>query len=111
VAELMVPIFRVADAEVAARWYGRLGFSVEGVHRFAPDLPRYMFLRLGDVWLQLSEHAGDARPHGLAYLYVDDVDAIAAEFGVPVETQPWAREIQLTDPDGNRLRIGTRITA
>jgi hypothetical protein len=24
-----------------------------------------------------------------------------------VIVQPWAREIQLTDPDGNRLRIGT----
>jgi hypothetical protein len=35
------------------------------------------------------------------------VDAIAAEFGVEVDNQPWAREIQLTDPDGNRIRIGT----
>ncbi len=24
-----------------------------------------------------------------------------------VEEMPWAREIQLRDPDGNRLRIGT----
>lgn len=31
----------------------------------------------------------------------------AAEFGFAVEAQPWAREIELTDPDGNRLRIGT----
>lgn len=30
--------------------------------------------------------------------YVDDVDTIATEFGVEVDTQPWAREIQLTDP-------------
>ena len=35
-------------------------------------------------------------------------NAIAEEFGAAVETQPWAREIELTDPDGNRLRIGTR---
>jgi hypothetical protein len=105
---MMVPIFRVADGEAAATWYARLGFEVDGVHRFAPDLPRYMFLRRGDVWLHLSEHLGDARPGTLVYLYVDDVDAIAEEFGVTVETQPWAREIQLTDPDGNRLRIGTR---
>jgi hypothetical protein len=111
VAELMVPIFRVADGEAAARWYARLGFSVDGVHRFAPDLPRYMFLRRGDVWLHLSEHLGDARPHALVYFYVDDVDTIAAEFGAAIQSQPWAREIQLTDPDGNRLRIGTRTTA
>jgi hypothetical protein len=43
-------------------------------------------------------------------VYVDDVDAIAAEFGVTVEVQPWGREIELTDPDGNRLRLGTRST-
>ncbi|MET0145211.1 MAG: glyoxalase superfamily protein [Jiangellaceae bacterium] len=108
VPELMVPVFRVADGEAAAEWYERLGFAVDGVHRFAPDLPRYMYLRRGDVWLHLSEHLGDARPETLVYLYVDDVDAIADEFGVTVQTQPWAREIELTDPDGNRLRIGTR---
>jgi catechol 2,3-dioxygenase-like lactoylglutathione lyase family enzyme len=107
----MVPIFRVTDGEAAAAWYERLGFSVEGVHRFAPGLPRYVYLRRGDVWLHLSEHEGDARPDTLVYFYVDDVNAIAAEFGATVETQPWAREIELTDPDGNRLRIGTRLTA
>ena len=38
-----------------------------------------------------------------------DVDAIAKEFGCPIQDQPWAREVKLTDPDGNRLRIGQRI--
>lgn len=46
-------------------------------------------------------------PDTLVYFYVNDVDAIASEFGVVVEEQPWAREISLTDQDGNRLRIGT----
>ena len=110
VNELMVPVFRVADGETAAAWYERLGFSVEGVHRFEPDLPRYMNLRRGNVWLHLSEHEGDARPETLVYFYVEDVDAIAEEFGATVEIQPWAREIELTDPDGNRLRIGTPPT-
>lgn len=103
-----MPIFRVADGEAAATWYERLGFTVDGVHRFAPDLPQYMYLRRGDVWLHLSEHLGDARPDTLVYFYVDDVEAIADEFGATVTVQPWAREIALTDPDGNRLRIGTR---
>ena len=56
--------------------------------------------------LHLSEHTGDATPGTLVYLYVDDLDAVAAEFGVAVTTQPWAREVGLTDPDGNRLRVG-----
>ena len=102
-----MPIFRVADAREAAGWYERLGFAVVGEHRFAPDLPLYLFLRRGDdVWLHLSEHTGDATPGTLVYLYVDDVDAVSAEFGVPVSTQPWAREVELADPDGNRLRVG-----
>jgi len=104
---MMVPILRVGDGEVTAAWYRRLGFEVEGVHRFAPDMPRYVFLRRNDVRLHLSEHLGDARPNTLVYLYVDDVDTIARAFDVVVRTQPWAREIELTDPDGNRLRIGT----
>ncbi len=106
--EELVPIFRVANGHEAAQWYARLGFSVEGEHRFTPQLPLYLFLRRGGNALHLSEHTGDARPNTLVYLYVDDVDVIAAEFGVTVRIQPWAREIELTDPDGNRLRIGQR---
>lgn len=104
--EQLVPIFRVQDGYASARWYARLGFVVEGEHRFAPQLPLYLFLRRGGMVLHLSEHVGDARPGTLVYMYVDDVDSIAAEFGVEVIDQPWCREVQLTDPDGNRWRIG-----
>lgn len=110
-AEQLVPIFRVADGRAAAGWYERLGFTVEGEHRFTPDLPLYLYLRQGDSYLHLSEHQGDANPGSLVYFYVDDVDAVAEEFGVTVRRQPWAREVELTDPDGNRLRIGTRVAA
>ncbi len=102
-----MPVFRVADSAATAEWYRRWGFAVIGEHRFAPELPSYMFLERDGVHLHLSEHTGDAHPDTLVYFYVDDVDAIAAEFGVTVRTQPWAREIELRDPDGNRLRIGT----
>ncbi len=107
-AEQIIPIFRVEDGGKAAHWYSRLGFNVEREHRFSPDLPLYLFLVRGNSRLHLSEHLGDAKPESLAYLYVDDVDAIATEFGVPIKEQPWAREVSLTDPDGNRLRIGQR---
>jgi hypothetical protein len=107
VPESIAPIFRVADGHAAAGWYARLGFAVTGEHRFAPDLPLYLFLRRGaDVFIHLSEHTGDARPDTLVYLVVDDLDAVAAEFGTPVTTQPWGREVELTDPDGNRWRVG-----
>jgi len=45
------------------------------------------------------------------YFWVDDVDAVAAEFETPVDTRPWARETSLTDPDGNRLRVATASAA
>ena len=106
-ADTIVPIFRVSDGYETAKWYARLGFDVVGEHRFAPDLPLYMFLERNGVQLHLSEHEGDATPHSLVYFWVDDVDRVAAEFGATVNVQPWAREITLVDPDGNRLRVGT----
>jgi catechol 2,3-dioxygenase-like lactoylglutathione lyase family enzyme len=108
--EELIPIFQVSDAKKTAAWYVRLDFEIEGEHRFAPTLPLYLFLRRGDARLHLSEHKGDGRPGSLVYLWVDDVDAIAAEFGVKVVQQPWARQVDLRDPDGNLLRIGERNT-
>ncbi|MBF6177343.1 glyoxalase superfamily protein [Nocardia otitidiscaviarum] len=105
--EQVVPILRVADAATAVRWYERLGFTQRWEHRFEPGLPAFVEVARGDMRLFLSEHTGDARPDTLVYLSVRDVDAVAAEFGVAVEDAPWAREIELRDPDGNRLRIGT----
>lgn len=106
-AEEMVPVFRVADAASTARWYARMGFRVVGEHRFTPELPQYLFLERSGIHLHLSEHAGDAPPDSLVYFWVHDVDLIASEFGVEVTDQPWAREIELEDPDGNRLRVAT----
>ncbi len=104
--EELVPVFRVANAHETAKWYARLGFIIEGEHRFASELPLYLLLRRGSNALHLSEHEGDARPNTLVYLYVNNIDEIAAEFSVEIKDQPWAREVSLTDPDGNRLRIG-----
>ncbi|OKI81395.1 glyoxalase superfamily protein [Streptomyces sp. CB02414] len=105
--EEAIPVLRVADAAAAVRWYARLGFAAQWEHRFEPGLPAFVEVARGRVRLFLSEHAGDARPDTLVYLRVTDVDAVAAEFGVRVGEVPWAREVELRDPDGNRLRVGT----
>jgi catechol 2,3-dioxygenase-like lactoylglutathione lyase family enzyme len=105
--EEAIPILHVTDAAAAVAWYERLGFTKEWEHRFEPGFPAFVSVARGPVRLFLSEHKGDARPDTLVYLRVLDVDAIAAEFGVTVEEAPWAREIAIRDPDGNRLRIGT----
>jgi catechol 2,3-dioxygenase-like lactoylglutathione lyase family enzyme len=108
VNEEAIPILRVEDAAAAVEWYARLGFVKQWEHRFEPGFPAFVEVARGAVRLFLSEHEGDARPDTLVYLRLRDVDAVAAEFGVRVQDQPWgAREIELRDPDGNRLRVGT----
>lgn len=102
----MVPIFRVKDARKTAAFYERIGFTLEGTHQFEPNLPVYAFLRRGDAQLHLSEHRGDAPKKSLAYFWVDDLDAIAEALDQTVDQQPWARELTVVDPDGNRLRCG-----
>lgn len=106
----VIPILRVRNAADAVAWYQRLGFTQEWEHRFEPGFPAFVSIARGQMRLFLSEHTGDARPDTLIYLRVRNVDTIAAELGAPVEQLPWAREIQLRDPDGNRLRIGTPIS-
>jgi catechol 2,3-dioxygenase-like lactoylglutathione lyase family enzyme len=108
VTEQVVPVLRADDAQRAVAWYERLGFTKTDEHRFEPGFPAFVTIDRGEIRLFLSEHTGDARPDTLVYMFVEDVDAIAREFGVEVEVAPWAREIELRDPDGNRLRIGTR---
>ena len=106
--EEAIPVLRVEDAARSASWFSRLGYIQEWVHRFEPSFPAFVSLaRHGGSRLFLSEHRGDARPDTLVYIRVADVDAIALEFGVEVIEQPWAREVHLKDPDGNRLRLGT----
>ena len=101
----VVPILKVTDVDRALRWWQRLGFSEEFRHQFGPDLPRFVGVERGECRVYLSEHEGDAAGPGLVYLWVTDVDAVAAEFGVQVEEMPWARDCEITDPDGNRVRV------
>ncbi|KUM78342.1 glyoxalase superfamily protein [Streptomyces curacoi] len=105
-AEEVIPILRVGDATEAVGWYARLGFVQQWEHRFEPGLPVFTEVARGRVRIYLSEHEGDARPDTLVYLRVADIDAVATEFGVRVEEAPWGRELELRDPDGNRIRVG-----
>ena len=100
-----VPILRVADADVAVKWYERLGFTKQWEHRFDPDCPAFVSIVYGGTRLFLSEHRGDAWPDTLVHLFVSDVDAVEAEFGRPTGEPPYGCEFELRDPDGNRLRI------
>jgi len=104
-----VPILRVADADAAVRWYERLGFTKQWEYRFDPGCPAFVSIACGGTRLFLSEHRGDARPDTLIGLYVSDVDAVEAEFGRPDGEPPYGCELELRDPDGNRLRIARLV--
>ncbi|NND76308.1 MAG: VOC family protein [Ilumatobacter sp.] len=107
----VVPIFRVTDAAAAVDWYRRLGFEQVFEHRFAPDMPAYVGIKRDDAQIHLSEHAGDALHPGLAYVWVDAVDPLAALFDATVDEMPWARDFEVSDPDGNRLRLAEPVAA
>lgn len=102
---LAVPILLVADVDAALPWWQRLGFSEEFRHQFEPGFPRFVGLERDDARIYLSEHKGDAAGPGLVYLWVDDVDTVAREFGVTIDEMPWARDCEISDPDGNRVRV------
>jgi catechol 2,3-dioxygenase-like lactoylglutathione lyase family enzyme len=105
--EEAIAVLRVTDATQSFEWYRRLGYEKEWTYSFEPGMPVAASLaRQGAARLMLSEHAGDAKPEGLVYLYLDDIEAVAREFEVGIIEQPWGREIHLVDPDGNRLRVG-----
>jgi catechol 2,3-dioxygenase-like lactoylglutathione lyase family enzyme len=105
----VAPILPSRDLEATTAFYGRLGFELSrgevGLHLFcAPDID------------PSTSIAG-------CYLYVEDADALFAEFssvglpgagiprlhGAPQDSDYGLRESALVDPDGNLLRIGSFI--
>jgi hypothetical protein len=42
----------------------------------------------------------------LAYFWVSDIDTIADALEATVTQAPWARELEIIDPDGNTIRCG-----
>lgn len=63
VAQSPIPIFRSFDEIKAREFYlDFLGFEILFEHRFDPEAPLYLGLKLGDCELHVSEHFGDATP-------------------------------------------------
>ena len=107
-----IPVIRVSDYPRAkAFWTETLGFTVgeEG-----GDPARFGIFHSGkatvfvDAW-----HGADADPSPgwRAYFHLDDVDAFAAsldwfEVEGPRDRPYGMRELEVIDPDGNRLCFG-----
>ncbi|WP_299729810.1 glyoxalase superfamily protein [uncultured Tateyamaria sp.] len=108
-----IPIWRSFDEAKAREFYiDFLGFEVVFEHRFGPDAPLYMGVRLGNCELHLSEHFGDASPGGSMRIGVEDVHALCAALNAKsyrharpgVQEQPWGMDdMSISDPFGNKL--------
>jgi predicted enzyme related to lactoylglutathione lyase len=105
----VIPILRVASVDRSVGWYAQLGFTKEWEHRFEPDLPAFASIARGRARLYLSEHPGDGGPDTLIYIRHSDLDALAQQLGQEPTEVPWGRELKVSDPDGNRVRISDPI--
>lgn len=109
-----IPVMRIFDVPKARAFYvDYLGFAWDWEHRFEADLPLYAQVSRGPCRLHLSEHHGDGSPGIVCFVPVADIDALHAELATRdypylrpgIENVGWGRQMQLTDPFGNRLRF------
>jgi len=116
----VAPILPSRDLKATTAFYARLGFERKGLW---PE--EYLIVSRGEVGLHFF-FAPDTDPFASVagcYLYVDDADALFAEFerlglpdsgiprlhGAPQDSDYGLREFALIDLDGNLLRIGSFI--
>ena len=111
-----MPVLQVADVARSEAFYrDRLGFRSHGSWG---DPPAFAIVQRGRVTIALDcARHGAAIPvnqYWAAYLYVEDADALCAEFrrqGVEIlrgpENQPYGlRDFDVRDPDGHILAFG-----
>lgn len=116
---VLTAILPCNNLDASERFYRRLGFTrVQGQWPPPGEPDTYRLLSNGNGgYLHLTDAMEDwlvpgRNPFGL-YLYLEDVDALAAEFrneivghGAP-EDKPWGMyEFALSDPDETLVRVG-----
>jgi len=102
------PILRVKSVADSQRYYvDVLGFKVDW------DAPYFASVSRGGCHIFLSQ--GDqGHPGAWVWIGVEDCGALFEEYKSagakirhPPTNYPWAREMQVEDPDGNILRMGS----
>lgn len=109
-----IPILRIFSVEKAYGFYlDYLGFTLDWEHRHDVNFPLYAQVKRDSVVLHLSEHHCDSTPGAVTFVPVIDIDGLHRELAAKayayarpaVETVDWGRQMQITDPFGNRLRF------
>jgi catechol 2,3-dioxygenase-like lactoylglutathione lyase family enzyme len=120
VSESVAPILPSRDLRATSAFYERLGYEEVGLW---PE--EYLIVARGAFGLHFF-HCPQLDPRTSiagAYLYVDDADALHAEYaalglpgegiprlhGAPVDADYSLREFAVADADGNLLRIGSPL--
>jgi len=116
--QTVVPVLRVTHAAISFPFYTEgLGFTVDWEYRHEPGFPVFAQLTRGGQSIFLTEHAGDCQVGGAVYFMVPAVDECYRAFqatGIvkanpPRDTAWKTRELQIVDPDGNRLTFSTEL--
>ena len=114
--ERISPVFPVSDMDRAVTHYTRLGFAVRRYE--GPDI--YAFAERDGIefHLALVRDLKPKRNMSAVYLYVDDADALYAEWSAadiegkliaPTDTDYRMREGACLDLDANLIRFGSPI--
>lgn len=113
---LAIPVLHASSSAAAEEFYcGGLGFRREFAYRTDETRadPCYMGFERDGAELHVSSFSGDGVAGGVAFVVVDDVDALHEELvrkGVAIHLPPtdqsWGnREMYVKDPDGNSVRF------
>ena len=117
-AREIVPIFPTRDLPAAIERYARLGFTTSTFDDDGTAI--YGFLERNGVHVHVApfDELDPLTTTSAAYLYVDDADALSAEWGAagvgghfhPVQDTDYGlREGAYVDPDGNLIRYGSFV--
>lgn len=107
-----MPILEVRDVAASAAFYARLGFEAGDMWG---DPPAFTIAQRGDVTLGLTRRDRPARNEWwAAYVYVNDVEALHAEFTAeglePTEIHRpehyGCDDFDVIDPNGHRIAFG-----
>jgi len=110
---LSAVIVRSAQAELMAKFYGRLGLNLEASDHAGPGTLHFE-CQLGDVHFAL--HQADMAlapiPSVKIAFAVKDLDTVVARLREHLDMAPspivergFARSVSLTDPDGNPIEL------
>ena len=110
-----MPVLQVADVTRSVAFYvDKLGFVSNGTWG---DGPAFAIVQRGRVTIALDKSRGDGVPlnqYWAAYIYVEDADALHAEYAAngadiprgPEDTFYGCRDFDIRDPDGHLLAFG-----